>query len=365
MSSRVANTYLPDQVSLPGETLQEILDDRQMSQAELAERTGRPKKTINEIVKGKTAITAETALQLERVLGMPASFWNNLERNYQEFLARKREEELLQESTSWLNEVPVAALERYGWIERRSRKVDKVKEVLSFFGVASPSEWQQVFQVPQASFRHSASFKSESGALAAWLRKGELMAQEIRCAQFERGRLQEALEAARALTAEEPDVFKPALVSLCAEAGVAVAFVPELPKCRAHGLTRWISPTKALIQLSFRYKTDDHLWFTFFHEAGHILLHGKRLIFIEAGSASSAPEEDEANRFASDFLIPREALERLRAPAQRKRLSEALVRDFAESVGVAPGIVVGRLQHEGWLPHTHLNGLKVRLEWTD
>ena len=54
--------------------------------AELAESTGRPRKTINEIIAGKAEITAETALQLERVLGIPASFWNNLERNYQESL---------------------------------------------------------------------------------------------------------------------------------------------------------------------------------------------------------------------------------------------------------------------------------------
>lgn len=364
MGSRVANAYLPEQVSPPGETLQEVLDDRQISQAELAERTGRPKKTINEIVKGKAAMTAETALQLERVLGIPASFWNNLERNYQEFVARQQEEELLGESTDWLKEVPVTTLERYGWIERRSRQVDKVREVLGFFGVASPSEWQQVFQVPQASFRHSASFKSESGALAAWLRKGELDAQGIRCAPFEKSRFQSALAAARALTVEEPEQFVPQLVSLCAAAGVAVAFVRELPKCRVHGATRWISPSKALIQLSLRYKTNDHLWFTFFHEAGHILLHGKRLIFIEAGRASRAPEEEQANRFASDFLIPPPALERLRAPALQRRLSEAQVRSLAENVGIAPGIVVGRLQHEGWLPHTHLNGLKVRLEWS-
>ena len=102
MPSTGTNAYLPDHVSLPGDTLQEVLDDREMPQAELAERTGRPKKTINEIIKGKAAITPETALQLERVLGIPASFWNELESNYQDYLARTREEALLQTSTDWL-----------------------------------------------------------------------------------------------------------------------------------------------------------------------------------------------------------------------------------------------------------------------
>ncbi len=83
--------YIPDFVSPPGETLLEVLETRGMSQAELAERTGRPKKTINEIIKGKTAITPETALQFEFVLGVPARFWNQREQNYREFLARQRE----------------------------------------------------------------------------------------------------------------------------------------------------------------------------------------------------------------------------------------------------------------------------------
>lgn len=93
MAEHHVNEYAPDSVSLPGDTLQEVLEDREMTQADLAERMGRPKKTVNEIIQGKTAITPETALQLERVLGVPASFWNNLERNYREHQARKEEED--------------------------------------------------------------------------------------------------------------------------------------------------------------------------------------------------------------------------------------------------------------------------------
>lgn len=363
MPSPIANAYLPDRVAPPGETLQEVLEDRQMSQAELAERTGRPKKTINEIVRGKAALTSETAIQFERVLGIPANFWSSLERNYQDSMARRREDALLEASKPWLKQIPVSSLETFGWIERQSRPADKVREVLNFFGVASPSEWQKVFQLPQASFRHSPSFKSEAGALAAWLRKGELEAQSIRCKPFAQSAFEDALAEARALTLQAPEVFVPKLVDLCAAAGVAVVFVRELPKCRVHGATRWLSANRALIQLSLRYKTDDHLWFTFFHEAGHILLHGKRLIFIEEGRASNSVEEEAANRFAADRLIPPGALEELRGPARSRRLSEAQVRNFAQKLHIAPGIVVGRLQHEGWLPRTHLNSLKLRLDW--
>jgi HTH-type transcriptional regulator/antitoxin HigA len=95
MSNIVQNQYNPDYVSPPGETLAEILEDREMSQAELADRMGRPKKTINEIIKGKAEITAETALELEKVLGTPAQFWNEREGRYRESLARKKENDHL------------------------------------------------------------------------------------------------------------------------------------------------------------------------------------------------------------------------------------------------------------------------------
>jgi hypothetical protein len=167
------------------------------------------------------------------------------------------------------------------------------------------------------------------------------------------------LEQARVLTREPPEVFQPALVAACASAGVAVVFVPELPKTGVSGATRWLTADKALIQLSLRYKSDDQLWFTFFHEAGHVLLHGKRDVFIE-GDAMDDAKEQEANRFAADHLIPPVALRRL---LMGGRPTLAQIETFAQEIGIAPGIVVGRLQKERVLEHRIGNGLKRRLCW--
>src|SRR5439155_25054535 len=98
------------------------------------------------------------------------------------------------------------------------------------------------------------------------------------------------------------------LVELCASAGVAVVFVGEIGKTRASGAARWLTPTKALIQLSLRHKSDDHLWFSFFHEAAHILLHSKKETFIHEGQNGPHPVEElelEADAFATNGLIPR------------------------------------------------------------
>ncbi|WP_339377744.1 ImmA/IrrE family metallo-endopeptidase [Merismopedia glauca] len=237
---------------------------------------------------------------------------------------------------------------------------------LNFFGVASPEEWEGLWTKELVYFRKSEAFPSSFGDLTAWLRRGEIEAADIPCATYDANKFREVLEQIRALTVEPPEVFQPKVVHLCASSGVAVVFVPQLPKTRTCGATRWLNPNKALIQLSLRYKTDDHLWFSFYHEAGHILLHGKRDVFIEEQGVRDPLEqekEQEANEFATTMLIKPADLKRFLASGQR--LSKARIEQFATVIGIAPGIVVGRLQHDGVLPNSHCNDLKQRFEWVD
>ncbi len=359
MSAQNNLEYTPDYAVAPGETLLETIEAFGMSQAELAIRTGRPVKTINEIIKGKASITPETALQLERVLGVPARFWSNLERSYREALARQEEQHRLKGQEEWLKEIPVRAMIKMQWIRSHTRKVQQIQEVLGFFGVASPVQWEAIWKSKQVNFRQSAVFQSAPGAVAAWLRKGEIDAYRIECQPYNETRFLEALCRIRILTQEPPQVFQPEVARLCADAGVAMVFVPELPKLQVSGATRWLSPKKALMQLSLRYKTDDQLWFTFFHEGCHVLKHGKREVFLEGNGLEDA-KEHEANRFATDMLIPPTDYQQF---VRRARFSKAAIQRFATDRGIAPGIVVGRLQHEKILPHTHCNDLKQRFEW--
>ena len=358
MAEQLQNQYRPDVISVPGETLEELLEERGMSQAELAERTGRPKKTINEIIQGKATITVETALQLERVLGVPASFWLAREQQYREWLARQNDDQQLAAQVEWLHEVPVKAMVNAGWITGYGDDVEQLREVLRYFGIASPTQ----SELTTAVFRRPRAFQSDTRALAAWLRRGELLAQEIACEPYNEAAFRDALEQVRRLTREPFSAIEVILRRLCAGAGVAVVIVPELPHTCVCGATRWLSPTKALIQLSLRYRTDDQFWFSFFHEAGHILLHGKRLTFVDEEHDAEDNREAEANRFAMDYLIPPLAFKRLVQRRGGGYFSKELVAQFAEEFGIAPGIVVGRLQHEKLLQRTHLNGLKRSIE---
>lgn len=362
MSNSIQNQYVPNIVSPPGETLLEILEDRGMSQAELAERTGRPKKTINEIIKGKAALTPETAIQLERVLGTPASFWNNREQNYRDWLARQEERKALAEYIPWMKKFPLRAMIKMGWIADHSDPISQLEELLNYLGVASPIQWQTMLQGTQ--WRQSPTFVVDPAAVSAWLRQGEIQSDQIQCEPYDEGHFRQVLHQIRGLTIQPPEGFVTQMTKLCAQAGVAVIFVPELPGTRTCGATRWLTPVKAMIMLSLRYKTDDHLWFTFFHEAAHILLHGKREVFLEDDDEVSEDvraKEKEADRLASDFLIPPEELRRLHPSGVH--FSHEDIITFAHHLGIAPGIVVGRLQHDGIVPRQNLNGLKQHFRW--
>jgi len=364
MSEAHQNQYAPDYVSPPGETLSETLDIRGMSQAELAERTGRAKKTINEIIKGKARITPQIALELEHVLGVPAGFWNTRESQYQEYLARRDEQGRFEEHLKWLDPMPVRAMVKLGWIEGFSDKIQQLREVLRFFRISSPDQWDTCVRAyaDQVAFRKSKAFESDLPAVVAWLRRGEIEARELPCSPYDQSKFKEALRAIRGLTAESPAVFHPKMVELASAAGVAVVLVHELPKIRISAATRWLSPRKATIQLSLLYKRNDQFWFSFFHEAGHIVLHGKRDIFINDQENDQNIKEIEANAFAADFLIPPRffrALTKGGAPTK-----ETLLR-FASELGIAPGIIVGRLQREKILPWNFHNDLKVSFEWAN
>lgn len=351
----------------PGETLLETIEALGMTQVELARRMGRPLKTVNEIIKGKAMITADTAVQLERVLGAPARFWLGLEANYREDLARLDERKALDLMASdWLRRIPYREMEEYGWIGTSSCISDtaRVETVLRYFGVASVAAWKETWTSPRATFRKSSLFEAAPGPVAAWLRQGEVFGQAIACGVHNAKKFRDVVHQARALTVESPGVFVPRLQASCAQAGVAVVFVREIRRCPASGATQWLSPTKALIQLSLRYKSDDHLWFTFFHEAGHVLLHGKRLGFLEGykreASVAGEPEQ-QADRFAEDILIPRSRWEEF---VSAGCFSVHSISAFAYGLGIAPGIVVGRLQHEKMIPFNRSNRLKRCLKWT-
>ncbi len=212
-------------------------------------------------------------------------------------------------------------------------------------------------------YRHSPSFSSDSFALATWLRFGEIQAEQKECPDYSPKAFRQALKDIRKLTASKSMKIDDA-VRLCSESGVVLALVKPFPGTAVSGASWWVTPRKPVIQLSGRHLSDDHLWFSMFHEAAH-LLHSKNEIFLHGKEkeASDSSIEVAANDWAADFLVPRRDWDRFTAAT---RFTETAVRRFADDQGIAPGIVVGRLQHEGRLAWgSGLNRLKKRFKWAE
>ncbi len=339
MKAQRTSSFEPDYAVPPGETLREVMESLGMNQTELAVRTGLTVQTLIRVFNGDQPITYETANRLELVTGVPARMWNNLEALYREQLTRLAEREHLKADLEWLKTIPTRELIERGLVQAETDKIALLRGVLAFYGVSSVAAWRGIWENPAVAARRSPCFETRPGPASAWIRQGELQAQSIACAPYDRELFQQAMPRIRSLTKEAPEVFVPELRRLCAEAGVAVALVREMKKVPWNGATKWLSPHKAMILLSLRGKGEDRFWFSFFHEAGHVLNDNKRLLLVNDGDDSDG-REAKANRFAADTLIPPQFNDRVRAC----KTAADIVR-LAGVLGVAPGIVAGRHQY--------------------
>ena len=354
--------FAPDWVTIPGETIADLLEERAWTQAELAARTGFSDKHVNLLLKGKAVISQDTALKLERVLGSTARFWLSLEAQYREHLARQESFRLLEGQAAWLKELPLSDMIKYAWVKKCQDKSQQMLECLRYFGVATVEAWRKQYEQPVAAYRASEKLTRVPASVSSWLRVGERAAEDARCGDFDRAKFELALDEVRALTVEkDPSVFLPKLVEICVKAGVLVVLAPAPKGCPVSGATKWLGQ-KALIMLSLRGKTDDKLWFTFFHEAGHIIKHGRRMIFLDIlGEDGLNPEEeDEANAFARDKLIPAKEYSQFVAEGV---FNKASIVQFSKSQGIAAGITLGRLQFDGYLPWNSLLNRRLKLNY--
>ena len=347
----------------PGEILLEELQARNMTQKELALRLGRPSQVINEIIKGKKAITSDTALGLESVLGIEAQYWANLERDYQMVLARIRAQQKLAEEVAYLDSYPVREMIKRGWIEAVRGKSSKLKALQNFFGVAI-AEPQAIQNAVGFRLSKAAHQRTSLGALAVWLRQGELEAQQLQTTEYDEEAFRQALMSIRMLTIQPFSEFIPIILKLCAESGVVFCMVQELPKSGAIGAMRWMNDGRPMIQMSLRHKWADIFWFTFFHETCHVLQRKQHRFVVDfhIPDPDLTEFEEEANSFARDLLIPPDAWEGF---CEKGWFIEKTIQEFSDSVGIAPFIVVGRLQKEEKIGYRELVHMKEQYSWSD
>lgn len=343
------NQYYPESVTHPSAILQEVLEEKQMGAKEFAIKTGKPEKTISMVLNGKSAITPDMAIRFEQVLRIPSHFWNEAQKNYDEYKARVKYQSSIDEAVSWAKEFPYAKMASLGWVLPTRNAKEKVIQLFNFFGIATRKGFEDYYyhQRTQVAFRVSLLNQEYAPAIAAWLRRGELQAEHLRVSSYTESALKNTIPELKEIMAAQPNGFFDKIQKICAGAGVKVVYTPCLPNAPIHGSTRWVNDIP-LIQLSGRYKRNDIFWFTFFHELGHILLHGKKYISIENLEVEGENEayEKEANEFAAEIILSQKEQDIL---LSQPSFPDEDILAFARKFGTHPACIVGRLQHLGIL----------------
>jgi HTH-type transcriptional regulator/antitoxin HigA len=353
-------------LSCPGDSIQEHIDHIGMSQAELAERLGRSIPKLNELIKGKAPITKETGTKLEYVLGVSASFWINLERTYQDELLEIEQMEHLEQCQEWVSSFPLAKMKSFGLLPDTRNKPELADGLLKFFRVASPKQWSDIYNGSSLAFKIELRHTAEPQAISVWLRLGELQADKIKVTAFDKKEVRNSLDQIQDIAFKHSATWLEELQSLCASCGVALVYTPCIAKAPIYGATRWIKNNNIpLIQITDRQKDYNAFWFTFYHELGHILYHGKKDIFIN-GIDSIKPDkekEDEADAFAARMLLSeKERNELFQYPNFGRELILLLSQKFKKH----PGIIVAQVQRQysNLYKDVSLNSLKTKVEFT-
>jgi Zn-dependent peptidase ImmA (M78 family) len=187
------------------------------------------------------------------------------------------------------------------------------------------------------------------------------MAQEIETEPYNAERLKKRLPDLRKMTLQQPEFFLPEMRNIFAECGVAFVLLPHLKNSGVNGAVKWVNNERAVLAMNNRGLDADKFWFSLFHEIKHVFQHKVKTVFINSTAEEMIEYnnalEDEADQFAADYLIPPSELRRF---APTRYTSDEEIIEFARSIGIHPGIVAGRLQHDKIIPQSRCSKLKEK-----
>lgn len=337
----------------PGATIREQLDDRGMSQKEFASRMGMSEKHISHLINGDVQLTPDVAYRLEMVLGLPANFWSNLEAIYREKLTKVEAENALDADIELAKKFPYKEMSSNGWVPEARKPEERAINLRKFFEVAQLERLNNNNLIPAVACRRLSITEKSDFALIAWVQSAKIAARSIKTAHIDLNRLSENIRAIRAMTVKDPVDFCDELCRLLSDCGIALVFLPHIGGSFLHGAT-FYDKDKIVIGLTLRGKDADKFWFSLFHEIGHILLG-----HLNQKSGIDSEAEKDADQFAKDILIPQNDYERF---VEKRSFSKESLMLFSNYIGIDPGIVVGRLQKDGYIEFSWHNDLKTKYE---
>ena len=339
---------MPARVTPPGRIIERELEAREWTQRNLAEITGRPLKTINKIITGKKQITCETAIELAAAFETGPEFWNNLQANYNLFLARKIEEDKTIRIRSRIHSlVPYNEMVKRGYLTETEDVAEQERQVRSFFGI------KDIFETPvmYASFRLSKGKNISKPSQYAWLRIVKTKASQLEAAAFNPDRLPKLLEDLRPLLRRQKDIADVPI--LLREYGIRLVYEKYFKNSKINGAVVYTDEGAPVIGLSCLNDRIDNFWFTLVHELGHIR-YDRNIPHLDEDDGSERDEgELRADRFARDFLIPPRTYSRIIAGLTPPYIDEESILEAARECDIHPGILIGRLHAEKVIPFSH------------
>jgi len=357
------NEYKPQTVSHPGLTLREKLAELNIGPKEFSIRIDKPEKTVSEVLSGKSSITPDMSVLFESVLKIPAKFWLNRQLQYDEAQARMKRIQVISDAEEWTKSFPYPEMAKYYWVVTTRKTEEKTVNLFNYFGVSNHIAWRNLY-LEQQKIRARISDKTskEPYALSAWIRKGELIADENQLSEFKENNLKEIIPNIKELSLQQPNDFLKKLKDFFFSVGVHFVFVPYLPKAHISGLARWYKGNP-LIQVSGYKKRNDMFWFTLFHEIGHVILHGKKEMFLEdfEYSENDMVKEVEADKFAVGWTFSKE----LENQFLKQSITQESIINFARQNNINPAFIVGRLQKYKHINYNQFNELTQSLNFDE
>lgn len=321
----------------PGELIKEWLEESGMTSREFALRTGKPEKTISHILNGKSAIMKDVADSFEIVTGIPADYILRFQAKYEADVARLSRIDPMETLWDSFGELfPYNQMVKMGWIVKERTKADKMRGLLSFLGLTNEQAFTEAYTTIGVAYRHTGKARRTPYDVAAWVRQGQILAS--------RQKRPETVARKEIITSRIPELKGalkigdlPLIVSLCAEIGVKLVFVENLPSASISGAAYQYGGSP-VIQLSGKGKTLDKLTYNFFHELGHIYHGHKGILVDDIDEATNTDEEKQADAFATKVLYG-DLRDFDHAPSRSEIITEA------DRVGVSPCVVLGHLTH--------------------
>lgn len=356
----------PELLIHPGETISDILENRSLTQKELAQRAGVSEAFLSDVIHGKKDISKSLAMGLEYAIGVPSSFWLNLQANYNSELLSLQEEETVGEterdSLTAIHDV-VKYLKTKGSIPSDLSQVQTILYLRRFFCVSNLSDLGKL--VPTGAFRMSEKATINPYVLGAWLclckAKGNVsqITSEFDPAQIDT--LVDKIKEIMCCTGIDPQ--KP-LISLLAQYGIDFSVVHNFRGAPVHGYIARNENNSYQLVLTIRGSYADIFWFSLFHELGHIVNGdlSRPGNYIDAEISLNSVREIAADNFAKNSLLEPDGFQHF---LDRGIYSYSAIESHARVQKVPSYIVIGRLQKEDRIPWDRFSKYKLRYKWAE